>query len=58
MVFGRDPRLINLFVETHMQNEDRRKWVQQLVYSQAKKFMVIQISIIFFLSYYYFFKIC
>jgi hypothetical protein len=58
MVFGRDPRLINLFVETRMQNEDRRKWVQQLVYSQAKKFMVIQISIIFFLSYYYFFKIC
>jgi hypothetical protein len=55
MVFGRDPRLINLFVETHMRNEDRRKWVQQLVYSQAKKFMVIQISIIFFLSYYYFF---
>ena len=50
MVFGRDPRLINLFVETRMQNEDRRKWVQQLVYSQAKKFMVSQILIIFFLK--------
>jgi hypothetical protein len=31
---------IELFVKTHMRNDDHRKGVQQLVDSQAQKFMV------------------
>ena len=34
-VLGHKPRPMKLFVETHMQNEDRRKGVQQLVDNQS-----------------------
>ena len=44
-VFDLDPRPMELFVETHAWNEGCRKGVQQLVNSQAHKFMVSWISI-------------
>ena len=53
MVFGRDPRPMKLFIETHMRNENCRKKVQQLMDRQAQKLVVSWISTIFFLSYYF-----
>jgi hypothetical protein len=50
MIFGRKPRLMEFFVETHMQNDDRQKRVQQLIDIRAQKFMVCLISTIYFLN--------
>jgi hypothetical protein len=35
MVLGRESSLMELFVETHVQSDDRQKRVQQLVDSRA-----------------------
>jgi len=51
-VLGCDPIPIELFVETHMENENRRKRVHQLMNRRAQKFMVSWISTIF-LSYFF-----
>jgi hypothetical protein len=52
MVFGHEPSLIELFVETHVWSDDHQKRVQQFVNSRAQYFVVCWLSI-FFLSYYF-----
>jgi hypothetical protein len=52
-VFGYEPRPMEVFVETHLRNDDHQKWVQQLMDSQAQKFVVSWFQQFFFLSYYY-----
>jgi hypothetical protein len=42
------------FVETHMRNEDRQKWMEQLMNSQVQKFVVSWVLTIFFLNYIFF----
>jgi len=44
MILGRDPKPMELFVETHMRNEDYQKGVQQFMDSRAQKFMLSWIS--------------
>jgi hypothetical protein len=44
MILGRDPKPIELFVETHMRNENYQKGVQQFMDSRAQKFMLSWIS--------------
>jgi hypothetical protein len=39
-VFGYKPRPMEVFVETHLRNDDHQKGVQQLMDSQAQKFVV------------------
>jgi len=53
-MLGCDPRLIKLFVETHMRNENRRKEMQQLVDNQTLKLLQVGFQHFFFLSYYFF----
>jgi uncharacterized membrane protein len=43
---------MELFVETHIQSDDRQKEVQQFVDSRAQHFVVCWFLIFFFLSYY------
>jgi len=50
MIFGPKPRLTEFFNETHMQNDDRQKRVQQLMDIRARKFMVCLISTIYFIN--------
>jgi hypothetical protein len=45
MALGNDSRLMKLFIETYMQNEDRQGG-QQLMNSRAQNFMVNWISTI------------
>jgi hypothetical protein len=40
MILGRDPKPMELFVETHMRNEGYQKGVQQFMDSRAQKFML------------------
>jgi len=49
MALRREPRPMELFVETHMRNDYHQKGVQWLVDSWTTKFMVSWISIIFLL---------
>jgi len=40
MSLGREPSLMELFVETHVQSQDRQKGVQQFVDNHAQHFVV------------------
>jgi hypothetical protein len=49
-VFGYKPRPMEVFVETHLRNDDHQKGVQQLMDSQAQKFVVSWFQQFFFLK--------
>jgi hypothetical protein len=49
---GHEPSPMELFVETHMRSDDRKKGVQRLVDNRAQHFVVRWFSTFFFLSYY------
>jgi len=51
MVLRRELSPMELFVETHVRSDDRKKRVQQFTNNRAQHFVVCWFSIIFLLSY-------
>jgi pentose-5-phosphate-3-epimerase len=47
MVLRREPSLMKLFIETHMQSDNHQKWVQQFMDNRAQHFLVYWFSTIF-----------
>jgi hypothetical protein len=50
MIIGHEPSPMELFIETHVQSDDRQKGMQLFLDSRAQHFVVCWFSVIFFVK--------